>query len=482
MSRTVGALRNPNFVKIWTGQSISMTGSQVSVLAIPLIAAILLNATPGEMGMLRAISFLPVLVLGLPAGAWLDTVPRRPVMIAADVGRAALLMLLPLAAVLGALRMEVLYAVAFLSGGLSLVFDIAQSAWLPGVVDADRRGDALLEANSKLELSRWSVQIVGPGIAAALVQLVGAPIALLADTASFLVSATLLSRVHTVEATPPPRARPVGKSPGLWRDMPAGLRLVMHHSLLRTMAATAALSNLFAYAQSAVLLLFVTRELGLPATVYGAILAGFGLGGVLGSLVVGRVAGGVGPRGAICVGVVLMAAGDSLVAMAGGPLSFPAAAIVAGQFVTGVGLPLCTVSMVSLRQAITPADLLGRVNAATRLVAWGALPLGALLGGALGDALGLRPTLVIAAGRLRAGRGLGRGRDPGAPRDASDTPRDVFRLKVIETGSRVTHLRPKGTLGVTPPGIRYRVLCWLALLLPPPTVCGACSTSTSGLT
>jgi predicted MFS family arabinose efflux permease len=281
-------------------------------------------------------------------------------------------------------------------GGLSLVFDIAQSAWLPGVVAADFEAapDALLDVNSKLELSRWSAQIAGPGIAAALVQVVGAPVALLADAASFLVSAMLLSRVRTLEIARPREGRPSN----VWCDIPAGLRLVIHHPLLRAMAATAALSNLFAYAQSAVLLLFVTRDLGLPPSVYGAILAGFGLGGVLGSLLVGRVAKGVGQRGAICVGVVLLAVGDALVAASGGPVPYPAAGIVAGQFITGVGLPICTITMVSLRQAITPVHLLGRVNATTRLLAWGAAPLGALLGGALGDTLGLRPTLVIAAG------------------------------------------------------------------------------------
>jgi MFS family permease len=389
--RVGGSLRNPAFLKVWTGQSISMTGSQVSVLAMPLIAAVLLHASSFEMGLLRAVSFVPVLVLGLPAGAWLDTVSRRPVMIAADLGRAALLLLLPVAALAGTLRIEYLYAVAFLTGGLSLVFDVAQSAWLPGLIRSDR--DGLLDANSKLELSRWSVQIAGPGLATALVQFAGATLALIADSVSFVVSAIFLSRVHSPEPGPT-HARP-GSS--IWRGIPAGLHMVLREPLLRTMAGTAALSNLFAYAQGAVLLLFVTRELALPPTVYGAIVAGFGVGGVCGSLLAPRVAGEIGRRGAICAGVVLMAAGDALVAASGGPVSFAGVGVVAGQLMTGLGLPLCTISMVSLRQSITPVDLLGRVNATTRLLAWGAVPLGALLGGALGDAIGLRPTLVVSA-------------------------------------------------------------------------------------
>ena len=369
-----------------------MTGSQVSVLAIPLIAAVVLNASPFEMGVLRTVSFLPVLILGLPAGAWLDTVRRRPVMIGADLGRAAVLGLLPVVALAGALRMEYLYLVAFVTGGLSLAFDVAQSAWLPGVVNSERQ--QLLDANSKLELSRWTVQIGGPGLAAGLVQVAGAPLALLADCLSFAISALMLSRVRIAE----PTAHRAKTSSSIWRDIPAGLRLVAQDALLRTMAVTAAISNVFAYAQAAVLLLFVTRDLALPPTVYAAILGGFGLGGVCGSLLVARVAGLVGQRGAICLGAVLMAAGDALVALAGGPLMpFAGVGLVAGQFVTGIGLPVCTITMVSLRQAVTPTDLLGRVSATTRLLAWGAIPLGALLGGALGDSIGLRATLVVSA-------------------------------------------------------------------------------------
>jgi len=381
------AWRNADFLKLWVGQSVSMTGSQVSGLAVPLIAAVLLDASPFDMGLLRAVSFAPVLLIGLPAGAWLDRVRRRPVMIAADLGQAALLALLPLAALFGALRIEHLYAVALLTGSLSLVFDIAQSAWLPGVLQPKH----LMDANSKLELSRWTVQVTGPGLAGGLIQLVGAPFALVADAASFLVSAVLLSSVRTRETPAPPRSQ----SAGGWREGVAGLRLVFDHPALRSMAVTAAVSNLFAYIQAAVLILYVTRELAQPATAYGAILAGFGLGGVCGSAVGPRAAKRLGYGGAIALGVTLMASGDTAVALSGAPL--PLVGLVAGQFLTGFGLPLCTVSMVSLRQSITPSELLGRVNAASRLLSWGALPLGALLGGVLGDSIGLRPTLIVAA-------------------------------------------------------------------------------------
>jgi MFS family permease len=387
MTRDSAVLRDPEFLKLWVGQSISMTGSQVSLLALPLIAAVLLDAGPVQMGVLRALDFAPVLLIGLPAGAWLDTVRRRPVMIAADLGQAVLLAAVPLAAVLGALRLESLYAVAFLTGSLSLLFEIANSAWLPGLVDSRH----LLDANSKLEVSRWTIRVTGPGLAGAMIQLVGAPFAMVADAISFVVSAMLLCRIHLPE-TPASR----GGQPGnIWRDMLAGLRVLAHEPVLRAMAITGAVSNLFAYIQAAVLVLYVTRDLGLAPSAYGLILSGFGLGGVCGALVGPRVAGRVGYGGAIACGVALMASGNALVALAGAPLAL--AGLVAGQVLTGFGLPLCTISMISLRQSITPRDLLGRVNATTRLVSWGALPLGALLGGALGEAIGIRPTLVLSS-------------------------------------------------------------------------------------
>jgi MFS family permease len=387
MARELGVLRDPDFLKLWLGQSVSMTGSQVSVLALPLIAAVLLGASPFDMGVLRALDFAPVLLLALPAGAWLDKVPRRPVMIAADLGQAALLVLLPLAAIFGALRLEYLYAVALLTGSLSLLFEIAHSAWLPKLVPSRH----LMDANSKLEVSRWTVQVTVPGLAGGLIQLIGAPLALVADAASFVVSAALLSRIR-VHESPAPKT---GQSGDFWEAILAGVRLVGGHPVLRAMAVAGAVSNLFAYAQAAVLVLYVTRDLALPATAYGAVLAGFGLGGVFGALVGPRMAAWVGYGGAIAGGMLLMAAGNTLIAFSGPPLAL--LDLVAAQFIVGFGLPLCTVSMVSLRQSITPVDLLGRVNATTRLFSWGALPLGALLGGVLGEAIGIRPTLMVAA-------------------------------------------------------------------------------------
>jgi MFS family permease len=354
-----------------------MLGSQVSVLAIPLIAVLQLNAGPFELGILRAVSFLPTLAFGLVAGAWLDRVPRRPVMITADLARAVMLASLPAAALAGVLRLELLYAVALLTGAMSLLFDIAQAAWLPGALGTRN----LVDANSKLELSRWTVQVAGPGAAGVLVQLIGAPFAIVADCASFAISATLLSRIDA------PDLQASATHPR-WKDAADGVRFIVADPLLRTLAVTAALSNLAAYAQTSVLLPYITGQLGLPATGFGLILSAFALGGVCGSV--------CGPRfraiGAIITGIGLMAVGDAVTAASSGPIL-----LVVGQFTTGFGLPIATISMISLRQASTPAHLLGRVSAATRVLAWSAIPFGALLGGLLGDLIGLRPALVASA-------------------------------------------------------------------------------------
>lgn len=381
--------RRPDFLKLWTAESVSLLGSQVSVLAIPLAAADALAATAFQMGVLRALSFAPVLLFGLLAGAWLDGIRRRPVLIVADLGRVALLAIPPLAALAGVLRIEVLYAVAFLVGTLTLLFDIAQTAWLPSLVEPER----LVDGNSKLELSRWICQVGGPGAAGVAVQVLGAPLAIALDACSFLVSAVLVGRIRTPEPPPPPRT---GRAIS-WPDIRAGIEAVARDPLLRTITLCAGASNLFAYAQAAILVLYITRDLQLPASGFATVLAGFGLGGVLGASVAPRAAARLGLGGSIVCGVALMATGDSLVALVPGSSGVALAVLTVGQFLNGLGLPLFTVSAVSLRQSVVPAHLLARVIASSRLVTWGALPIGALLGGVLGDAIGLHGTLVVAA-------------------------------------------------------------------------------------
>jgi predicted MFS family arabinose efflux permease len=307
--------------------------------------------------------------------------------IGADLGRAALLGLLPLLALAGALRMEHLYAVELLVGTLALAFDLALSAWYPSLVAPEH----LVDGNSKLQLSGSTAQVAGPSVASALVQTIGAPLAILGDAASFLASAALISRIRAPERTRPPKAI----TPSIWSEMRDGVAFLVGQPVLRLLALCAALSNLFAYTQAAVLVLYVTRDLELPAGAFGIVLTAFGAGGIIGALLGGPAARRLGSGGAIAAGGILMAVGDVLVALAGQPLPLPWLAL--GQLLNGMGLPLFVVNAVALRQMLTPDYALGRVVATTRWLTWGALPFGSMLGGLLGEALGVHATLVVAA-------------------------------------------------------------------------------------
>jgi MFS family permease len=383
---------NRAFALLWTAESISAAGSQVSALALPLTAALTLSATPLQMGLLQAVGFAPVLLFGLVAGVWVDRLRRvrRRLLIAADIGRGVLLLAAPCAAFVGVLRIEHLYAIEFLVGFLSLLFDVAYVAFLPSLIPTDR----LQSANARLDLSNRVTQVGGPAVAGTLIQLIGAPIAIAADAVSFLLSGLLLSRIRCSEATPSAAA----EKASVVRELREGLREVLGDPVQRALLGSAGTYNLFGYMQATVLVLYITRDLALGPALFGVSLAAFGAGGVLGALGAAQVAARVGTGRAIVAGAAIAACGDVLVALAGPPLpSSSSALLIVGRFLAGVGLPLFAVNSLSLRQTITPAALLGRTTASARWVTWGVLPVGALLGGVLGDVIGLRGTLAVAA-------------------------------------------------------------------------------------
>jgi hypothetical protein len=259
---------------------------------------------------------------------------------------------------------------------------------LPSLVETDQ----LQASNARLELSNRVTQVGGPAVAGALVQVVTAPVAIAADAVSFLLSAALLSQLHADEPAPAERRR----QSNVVRELAEGLRAVIGSPVQRALIACAGTYNLFGYMQATVLVLYVTRDLGLGPTVFGAALAAFGAGGVLGALAAARAARALGMGRVIVASVAVAATGDVLVALAGPPL--PAnALLMAGRFLAGAGLPLFVVNALSLRQAITPPELLGRTPATARWVTWGVLAPGALLGGLLGESVGLRGTLVVSA-------------------------------------------------------------------------------------
>ena len=378
---------SPDFLKLWAAQTVSVFGFELTGLALPLTAALTLSATPAQMGVLNAMDTLPFLLFGLFAGAVVDRVRRRPLMVRADVARAALLAVVPLAALLGALRVEVLYAVAFLVGVATLLFDVAYQSFLPSVV----RRDQLADGNAKLETSRALFTILGPGLAGGLVQLVTAPLAIVINTLTFACSAAFLGVMRVNEA-PPART----ETPNFWREMGEGVRVVTHNRVLRAIAACTSVSNFFNALGGAVFVLYTTRDLNFSPALLGIVLGVGGAGGLLGALFAASLPRRFGVGRTIIVSAALFSLSALLV-----PLAQPGAVapvfIAASLFARGFANLVYNVAQVSLRQAITPHRLLGRMNATMRFFVWGTMPLGALLGGALGGALDLRATLLIAA-------------------------------------------------------------------------------------
>ena len=388
-----GLRRHPAFLRLWAGQTLSLVGSQITGLALPLTAALTLEATPTQMGVLNAANTLPFLLVGLFAGVWVDRLRRRPILVAADIGRALLLALVPALAFAGLLRIEALYAIALLAGICTVFFDVAYQSYLPALVSRQ----ALVEGNSKLELSRSAVQLAGPGLAGGLVTWLTAPIAIAVDAASYLLSAVFLIAIRT----PEPALAPPATRRNVWREIREGLAVVLGHPILRSIAGCTGTSNLFSSVFFAVFLLYATRDLALSPATLGFIF-GVGSAGVLvGAALAARAARWLGFAGALICSILLAALGLLAQALAGSllPLSQTAviAALIAGQVLTSVGLPLYTVNPVSLRQAITPDHLLGRMNASVRFMIWGTMPIGALIGGLLGERIGLQPTLLLAA-------------------------------------------------------------------------------------
>ncbi|MCA1644920.1 MAG: MFS transporter [Chloroflexi bacterium] len=386
-----GLWRHSEFMKLWGGQTISQVGSQVTLLALPLTAVLVLHATPGQMGLLYAAETAPFLVVALAAGVWVDRLRRRPILIGGDLSRALLLAWLPIGALLGVLRIEQLYVVAVLVGLCTVFFDVAYQSFVPVLVGREH----LVEGNSKLEVSRSAAQIVGPGLGGLLVQTITAPVAIIVDALSFLISGLVLILIKTPEPAPGISRR------GVRAEIGEGLSIVLGNSLLRSIAGCTGTSNVFGSALQAVLVLYATRDLGLPPALLGVALGAGSLGALLAALLSSRIADRIGLGTSIVGGISLGGVASLLIALASGPPSVAAAVLGLAQALFGFGGVLYNINQVSLRQAITPDRLLGRMNATMRFIVWGTMPIGALLGGSLGEAIGLRGTLaVVAAGAL----------------------------------------------------------------------------------
>jgi MFS family permease len=387
-------LHHRDFRLLWGGETVSELGSQVSLLAIPLLAVRTLHATTFEMGLLTAASTAAFLVVGLPAGVWVDRMRRRRVMIVADLGRVLALGSVPVAYALGGLTLAQLFVVTLVSGILTVFFDVAYQSYLPSLVGREH----LVEGNAKLTGSAQVAAVAGPSVAGGLVQAIGGAAAVAADAVSFLASAAAVTAIRAPEPKP---AVPEGGHPKLVHDIAEGLRFVFGDALLRAIAATTATANLFSGVTAAVEIVFLVREVHASPGVIGLLFTMGGIGGVLGAFLAGPMARRFGGARATLMGI-----GGNVGALLI-PLTTPRAGLLFfgfGMFAIGFSAVVYNINQVSFRQRLCPDRLLGRMNATMRFVVWGVLPIGALVGGVLGSALGLRTTLWIgAAGQAVAG-------------------------------------------------------------------------------
>ena len=390
-SRIPVVLRERDFRRFWAGESVSLFGDQITLIALPLAGVLALHASAAEMGYLTAAEIAPALVFSLHAGAWLDRYGhRRETMIATVVGRAALLATIPAAYWLGILTLAQLYIVGFLIGTLSVFFFVAYTTLFVSLVPRER----YLEANSLLNGSRAFSFVGGPSIGGLLVQALSAPGALIADAVSFLVSAFTLSSIKPVE--PPTEEAQSG-------HVKAGLRYLWRSPVIRASLLATATINFFNFVFWALFILYANRTLGVTPGVLGLVLGAASIGGVTGSILAGRISRrfGVGP--AFVASCVVFTAPLLLVPYAHGPYWVILALLFAAEFLSGFGVMILDIVGGSIKTALIPDRLRARVAGAYMVVNYGVRPVGALVGGALGTWIGLRTTLWIGTAAAIAG-------------------------------------------------------------------------------
>jgi MFS family permease len=389
-------------MKLWTGQTVSRFGSTVTRGLMPFVALLYLGATPFQMGLLAAVDGVPAIAVALVAGAWIDRVRRRPIMIATDVARASFLAAIPILALVGTLRFEHLIVVGLLVGILTVFFDVAYQSYLPTLVSRGR----LLEANSKLGISGSLAEVTGPGVGGFLVQLASAPLAVVVDAVTFLISAAL---VWGIRAPEPPAERVAyryaeekSRSENE-RGIIEGLRFVAHQPILRAFAANTVIDTFFG-SFFALYALYCIRDLGMTPALVGIAVAAGGVGDLLGAGFAERVTKRLGIGRTLIAVIVIGYPFSLLTPLAGGPLALATAMIVGAQLFGDCLRSVFQIDELSLRQSLTGDALLGRVNGVMYLLANGIGPLGAIIGGALAELIGARGTLLVAVVGIGAAR------------------------------------------------------------------------------
>ncbi len=378
---------NRNFRRLWTGDLISQFGDRVSELALPLIAVVTLAATPAQVGLLTAAVWAPNL-LGVLAGSWVDRQPhRRPILIGADLLQAAVLLSLPVAYWFGAVTLTQLFVVALLSGVGQVLSHAAYQSFFVTLVDRDH----YVDANSKMSISRSASFVGGPALGGYLVQVLGAPVAVLADAVSFLVAALFLTRIPATRV-------PVREvRPSFLTDVRDGLGYVLRHPYLRSALACVTTVNFFTFIAQALGVLFASRTLGLSPGLLGLAFGLGALGGLLGAVLTPRLSRRYGVGRVLVAGSILFPAPIAVLALAGGPHWLAATVIAAGEALLSAGVMLFDINLNAVQTAVTADAMRSRVSGVFGTINYGARPVGAVVGGLLGSWLGVRPTLLIAA-------------------------------------------------------------------------------------
>ena len=387
--------RHRGFRRLWAAETASHVGTQVVGVALPVVAVALLGATPWQMGVLNALETAAFLLVALPAGAWVDRWRRQRVLVRADVVRAVALATVPVAHLLDVLTLGQLYAVAAVVGTATVFFDVAYQSYLPQLVDRSR----LTDGNGKLEISRSVAQVAGPGLTGVLLRVLAAPLLVVVTSLGYLLSALFVSRIEHDEVVPARAERRPMRA-----EIREGLAFVVTHPLLRRIVACTGTGNLFSAITGTLLAIYVLRTLGLSESTLGLVLSAGAAGGLLGAVTAAPVARVVGEGRTIPLSAVAVGAFAGCTPLA---VLLDGAAQLALLVVGGIGLSwavvVYNVVQVSFRQRLCPPGLLGRMNASVRFVVFGTMPVGALLGGLLGTAIGVVPALWVAvAGQLLA--------------------------------------------------------------------------------
>ncbi|MEU7327929.1 MFS transporter [Streptomyces parvus] len=383
--------RHRSFFLLWSSQSVSFLGTQVTFVALPLTAVLVLDATAMEAGLVGALEKLPFLLFGLFVGVFVDRRARRPILIWTNAVRFAALAWIPFAYMLDMLTMGQLFLVVFIVGTMTVFFEIAYPSYVPGLVGRER----LMEANGKLQVSESVAEVAGPGTAGVLISALSAPVVILLDALSYAVSALTLLKLPADAAPQAPKDD--RKAPSVWASVREGFSVIRQHALLCWCTVAAVFTSLFFSAVMAVYFLFLIKEAKVGAAEIGVITAVGSAGALCGAVLADRLTLRLGVGPTLVMSLAFPALGYLVLASVQGNSVGAVATAAVASFVALFGIPVFDVTVISFRQAVTPDHVLGRVNATVRTFAWGALSVGSLLGGVLGTALGLRQAVLVSA-------------------------------------------------------------------------------------